>query len=71
MYSSLDIERTLLESVEEARDLYVYDVVPRLTEPPSPLEFQKKWVAPNRPFIVERGASDWPACSKWSSKYFR
>lgn len=39
-----------------------------LTEAPSPLEFMR-YVARNRPFIVRKGASHWPAIRKWDAEY--
>lgn len=29
-----------------------------------------RYVAGNRPFVVRRGAADWPACQKWKYDYF-
>ena len=46
------------------------DFVDELVGPPSPLQFMR-YVAANRPFIVRKGISHWPALSKWNSKYLR
>ena len=46
------------------------DFVDELVDPPSPLQFMR-YVAANRPFIVRKGISHWPALSKWNSKYLR
>ena len=41
--------------------------VDELTEEPTPLEFMR-YVAKNRPFIVRRAVSHWPAC-RWNIAY--
>ncbi|XP_032882541.1 bifunctional peptidase and (3S)-lysyl hydroxylase JMJD7 [Amblyraja radiata] len=56
---------------EEARDLYLNDTVPYLEKPPTPLEFQRSWLCPNKPFIVRNAISHWPAISKWTFPYLR
>lgn len=56
---------------EEARDLYLNDAVPYLEKPPTPLEFQRSWLCPNKPFIVRNAISHWPAISKWTFPYLR
>jgi hypothetical protein len=42
--------------------------IEELHEEPSPLEFMR-YVSRNRPFVVRKGAQDWPACQKWNAKY--
>jgi hypothetical protein len=44
--------------------------IDELNEEPTPLEFMR-YVAKNRPFIIRKGAADWPACLKWDGKYLR
>ena len=44
--------------------------VDELTDPPTPLEFMRQ-VAANRPSILRRGISHWPALSKWDAKYHK
>ncbi|KAI1469786.1 Clavaminate synthase-like protein [Daldinia caldariorum] len=44
--------------------------VEELDEEPSPLEFMR-YVARNTPFVVRRGASDWPAVRRWTASYLR
>ncbi|XP_078263196.1 bifunctional peptidase and (3S)-lysyl hydroxylase JMJD7 [Rhinoraja longicauda] len=56
---------------EEARDLYLNDAVPYLDQPPTPLEFLRSWLCPNKPFIVRNAISHWPAISKWTFPYLR
>ncbi|KAF2758848.1 Clavaminate synthase-like protein [Pseudovirgaria hyperparasitica] len=46
------------------------DTIDELVEEPSPLEFMR-YVARNRPFVIRRGAQDWPACKKWNAQYLR
>ncbi|KAI1444658.1 putative pla2g4b [Annulohypoxylon stygium] len=44
--------------------------VEELDEEPSPLEFMR-YVARNTPFVVRRGAADWPATQRWNAAYLR
>ena len=37
-------------------------------EEPSPVLFLR-YVAKNRPFVIQRGCSDWPAVQKWDIQY--
>ncbi|KAK4822275.1 hypothetical protein QYF61_012350 [Mycteria americana] len=45
--------------------------VPYLDRPPSPLEFYREWVSPNKPCIIQNAISHWPALKKWTSAYLR
>ncbi|NXR14331.1 JMJD7 protein, partial [Semnornis frantzii] len=45
--------------------------VPYLDRPPSPLEFYRDWVSPNKPCIIQNAISHWPALKKWTSAYLR
>ncbi|XP_011662092.2 bifunctional peptidase and (3S)-lysyl hydroxylase JMJD7 [Strongylocentrotus purpuratus] len=56
---------------QEARELYLSPEVPRLSHPPTPLEFYRDYVTPNRPVIIENAFNDFPALAKWSIPYFR
>ncbi|PSN66232.1 Clavaminate synthase-like protein [Corynespora cassiicola Philippines] len=42
--------------------------IDELPSDPSPLEFLR-YVSQNRPFVIRRGASTWPACQKWSAPH--
>ena len=42
--------------------------VDELDEEPSALEFMR-YVARNRPFVVRKGASKWPAVQHWNYRY--
>ncbi len=44
--------------------------VDEMSEEPSALDFMR-FVAKNRPFVVRRGCSTWPAVRKWNSNYLR
>ncbi|KAF2429189.1 phospholipase A2 [Tothia fuscella] len=46
------------------------NVIDELFEEPSALEFMR-YVARNRPFVVRKGAQDWPACRKWNASYLK
>ncbi len=41
-----------------------------LYEEPSPLDFIR-YVARNRPLLVRRGCSEWPAVRKWNADYLK
>lgn len=40
-------------------------------EVPSSLQFVRDYVAKNVPVVIRNATLDWPAVSKWNSKYFR
>lgn len=44
--------------------------VDELDEEPSPLEFMR-YVSRNAPFVVRKGASDWPAAKQWSASFLK
>ena len=52
-------------------ELYLNSEVPVLDEVPSPLEFYREWVAPNRPVIIKNAIKHWPALKKWNYDYLR
>ncbi|KAI9311097.1 putative phospholipase, partial [Dichotomocladium elegans] len=39
--------------------------------PPSPLEFLRNCVHPNRPALIKNAISHWPAATKWTNAYLR
>ncbi|KAK7745218.1 hypothetical protein SLS62_009847 [Diatrype stigma] len=45
-------------------------VIEELQAEPSPFEFLR-YVARNTPFVVRRGAADWPATRRWDAAYLR
>uniref|UniRef100_A0A8C3LH34 Bifunctional peptidase and (3S)-lysyl hydroxylase JMJD7 n=1 Tax=Chrysolophus pictus TaxID=9089 RepID=A0A8C3LH34_CHRPC len=45
--------------------------VPYLDRPPSPLEFYREWVSPNKPCIIRNAIGHWPALHKWTLAYLR
>ncbi|XP_077036319.1 bifunctional peptidase and (3S)-lysyl hydroxylase JMJD7 isoform X2 [Agelaius phoeniceus] len=55
----------------EARELGWPESVPCLDRPPSPLEFYREWVSPNKPCVIRNAISHWPALKKWTSAYLR
>uniref|UniRef100_UPI00398F2EF5 bifunctional peptidase and (3S)-lysyl hydroxylase JMJD7 isoform X2 n=1 Tax=Pristiophorus japonicus TaxID=55135 RepID=UPI00398F2EF5 len=65
------VRESLQQVAREARELYLNDSVPYLDQPPTPLQFQRSWLCPNKPFIVRNGISHWPAVSKWTASYLR
>ncbi|KAE8587146.1 hypothetical protein XENTR_v10021878 [Xenopus tropicalis] len=56
---------------EEVRELHGTDSVPYLDAPPSPLQFHRDWVSPNRPCIIRNAFTHWPALHKWTFGYLR
>ncbi|KAK7486367.1 hypothetical protein BaRGS_00022415 [Batillaria attramentaria] len=52
-------------------ELYLDSVVPVLDSTPSPLEFYRKFVAPNKPVILSNFTTNWPALQKWNKDYLR
>lgn len=52
-------------------DLYLGATLPQIFYSPTSLEFARDYVGKNLPVVIRGAITDWPACSKWSSKYFR
>ncbi|XP_073442730.1 bifunctional peptidase and (3S)-lysyl hydroxylase JMJD7 isoform X5 [Dendrobates tinctorius] len=63
--------RCLRDFAEEVRDLHGTDCVPCLEEPPSPLQFHREWLSPNRPCVIRNAFNHWPALHKWTLDYLR
>ncbi|XP_014161867.2 bifunctional peptidase and (3S)-lysyl hydroxylase JMJD7 [Geospiza fortis] len=59
------------ESETRENELGWPESVPYLDRPPSPLEFYREWVSPNKPCIIRNAISHWPALKKWTSAYLR
>ncbi|OXB72480.1 UNVERIFIED_CONTAM: hypothetical protein H355_002751 [Colinus virginianus] len=55
----------------EARELGCVESVPYLDRPPSPLEFYREWVSPNKPCVIRNAIGHWPALRKWTLAYLR
>ncbi|KAL9247017.1 hypothetical protein vseg_020489 [Gypsophila vaccaria] len=58
--------RKLWEEVREL-NLGTSTQVERLDSPPSPIEFLRNFVTPNKPCIISNALNHWPALSSWSS----
>ncbi|KAF6158843.1 hypothetical protein GIB67_012486 [Kingdonia uniflora] len=43
--------------------------IERLDRPPSPLQFLRDFVSPNKPFIISNTNLHWPALTKWNPNY--
>ncbi|XP_006632536.3 bifunctional peptidase and (3S)-lysyl hydroxylase JMJD7 isoform X1 [Lepisosteus oculatus] len=72
MADGLDVLKTCLRHFsEEARELYLNKHVPYLECPPSPLEFYREWIGPNKPCIIRNAFNHWPALCRWSPAYLR
>lgn len=61
------LSEVLLDLEAEAYDLTKIPRVSGLSE----TEFLKTYYAGNRPVIIEDVVPDWPACAKWSLKFFK
>lgn len=53
---------------EETRELSLGNgpEIPRLETPPTPLQFLRDYVCPNKPFIISSGTHHWEATSLWT-----
>ncbi|XP_062326206.1 bifunctional peptidase and (3S)-lysyl hydroxylase JMJD7 isoform X3 [Osmerus eperlanus] len=65
------VKKYLKDFAQEARELYLNEAVPYLEHAPSPLEFYREWIGPNKPCIIRNAFSHWPALSKWNPAYLR
>ncbi|KAL2940055.1 JmjC domain-containing protein 7, partial [Bienertia sinuspersici] len=61
-----NVLETLWEEVREL-SLGTSTHVERLHSPPSPLEFLRNYVTPNKPCIISNALEHWPALTLWSS----
>lgn len=52
-------------------ELYLHSEIQMLEGPPSPLEFLREWINPNRPVIIKNAIQNWPALKKWNAAYLR
>ncbi|KAL8624051.1 hypothetical protein ACOMHN_019474 [Nucella lapillus] len=66
-----DLEECFDTLAQEARELYLDSSVPVLEKTPTPLQFYRHYVAPNKPVILSDFSSAWPALHKWNPQYFR
>lgn len=51
----------------EVRELSLGRAVDRLDTPPSPVQFLRDYVLPNKPCVISDAAAHWPAIAAWSS----
>ncbi|XP_028677523.2 bifunctional peptidase and (3S)-lysyl hydroxylase JMJD7 [Erpetoichthys calabaricus] len=65
------VRECLLEFAKQARELYLNESVSYLECPPSPLEFYRDWITPNKPCIIRNAFNHWPALTKWNPSYLR
>ncbi|KAK7015906.1 JmjC domain-containing protein 7 [Halocaridina rubra] len=65
------LKECLMALSSEAKELYLNSTVPVLDAVPSPLQFHRDWVAPNKPVILKGAVKHWPAIRKWSHYYLR
>ncbi|XP_074091265.1 bifunctional peptidase and (3S)-lysyl hydroxylase JMJD7-like isoform X2 [Macrotis lagotis] len=70
--AALDAVRSrLFQFPAAARELSVPFTVTYLDGPPTPLQFYRDWVCPNRPCIIRNALQHWPALKKWTLSYLR
>ena len=67
MSSVLELRNALQDLVTTYHELNGANI-DELHEEPSALEFMR-YVARNRPFVVRKGASRWPAVQRWDYRY--
>ncbi|XP_062823239.1 uncharacterized protein LOC100562400 [Anolis carolinensis] len=65
------VRRCLASFPEEARELCFPESVPYLDSPPSPLQFFREWVCPNKPCVIRNAFNHWPALKRWTLDYLR
>lgn len=61
-----ELLQKLIESANEARELYVPKEVPRHHGCPKPLEFHRNFVATNLPCLFTNVIDHWPALERWT-----
>ncbi|XP_056152337.1 bifunctional peptidase and (3S)-lysyl hydroxylase JMJD7 isoform X2 [Lampris incognitus] len=72
MAGGLDAVRKRLTHFSlEAHELYLNQSVPYLDQLPTPLEFYRDWICPNKPCIIRNAINHWPALSRWTPSYLR
>ncbi|KLU88426.1 hypothetical protein MAPG_07412 [Magnaporthiopsis poae ATCC 64411] len=67
------VDHPTIDPIEELITAYNElnsSAVDELDEEPSPLEFMR-YVSRNTPFVIRRGASNWPAAKQWSVSFLR
>lgn len=65
-----DIENILSQYVKEYQDINGKHIHTYHT-PPTPLQFLRECVHPNRPAVIKSAIEHWPARSLWSNNYLR
>ncbi|XP_015268346.1 PREDICTED: cytosolic phospholipase A2 beta-like [Gekko japonicus] len=65
------VRQCLAGFAAETRELCLTESVPSLDGPPSPLEFYREWVCPNKPCLIRNVVNHWPALKKWTLTYLR
>ncbi|KAK6184339.1 hypothetical protein SNE40_006829 [Patella caerulea] len=72
---SEDLKTTLQSCIDsltaEANELYLDQTVPVLDSPPTPLQFYRDFIAPNKPVVIRNLINHWSALRKWGPSYFR
>ncbi|KAM9294406.1 bifunctional peptidase and (3S)-lysyl hydroxylase JMJD7 [Gastrophryne carolinensis] len=63
--------RCVREFAEEVRELHGTDGIPYLEKPPTPLQFHRDWLNPNRPCVIRNAFNHWPALQKWTLDHLR
>ena len=65
------LEDCFNELISNSSALYLDQQIPKLSSPPSALEFYRDYVSWNRPCLIEHAFDDWPALWLWSNGYLR
>ncbi|KAI7875142.1 Clavaminate synthase-like protein [Lichtheimia hyalospora FSU 10163] len=64
------MEEEIINFIQEYQDIngtYIHTY----NSPPTPVEFLRNCVHPNRPAVIKNAISHWPALKRWSNDYFR
>ena len=61
------VNEMLMNSKLFFADFHVPNKIPRLSKPPSPLEFYRNFVSTNTPCVIENAVNSWTAFKKWKS----
>ncbi|XP_060552824.1 bifunctional peptidase and (3S)-lysyl hydroxylase Jmjd7-like isoform X2 [Ruditapes philippinarum] len=67
----VQLQKCLDQLSSEARELYIDSTVTEIDEAPSPLQFYRDFVAPNKPVLIKNAIDHWPALKKWTPEYLR
>ncbi|CAI9551628.1 unnamed protein product [Staurois parvus] len=71
MAAACAVWRSVQDLAQEVRELHGSDAISYLEDPPTPLQFHRDWLNPNRPCVIRNAFNHWPALHKWTFDYLR